>query len=53
MIPETPLFHNSSTAWQVPEAFHASAQYAAGQHPQRERIPTLCGELQRKAALAA
>ena len=52
-ILETPLFHNSSTAWQLPEAFHASAGTLLAKYPQRERIPTLCGELQRKAALAA
>ncbi len=50
---ETPLFHNSSTAWALPEAFHASARTLLEKYPQLERIPTLCGELQRKAALAA
>jgi hypothetical protein len=46
-ILETPLFHNSSTAWQLPEAFHASAQMLLDKYPALERIPTLCGELQR------
>jgi hypothetical protein len=53
VILETPLFHNSSTAWQLPEAFHTSAHTLLAKYPQRDRIPTLCGELQRKAALAA
>lgn len=52
-ILEAPLFHNSSTAWQLPEAFHASAHTLLAKYPQIDRIPTLCGELQRKAALAA
>ena len=52
-IVEAPLFHNSSTAWQLPEAFHHSAQALLDKYPGVDRIPTLCGELQRKAALAA
>ena len=52
-ILEAPLFHNSTTAWQLPEAFHASAAVLLEKHAQLDRIPTLCGELQRKAALAA
>jgi hypothetical protein len=52
-IVQTPLFHNSSTAWSLPEAFHASAQVLLDKYPGIDRIPTLCGELQRKAALAA
>lgn len=52
-IVETPLFHNSTTAWSLPEAFHASAQKLLDKYPQLARIPTLCGELQRKSAVAA
>lgn len=46
-IVETPLFHNSTTAWSLPEPFHASAQVLLDKYPALERIPTLCGELQR------
>lgn len=52
-ILETPLFHNSTTAWSLPEAFNASAQKLLDKYPQLARIPTLCGELQRKSAVAA
>ena len=52
-IVEAPLFHNSSTAWSLPEAFHASAQVLLDKYPALERIPTLCGELQRQAAAVA
>lgn len=52
-IVEAPLFHNSTTAWSLPQAFHHSAQKLLDKYPALDRIPTLCGELQRKAALAA
>lgn len=52
-ILETPLFHNSTTAWALPPEFHVSAQKLLDKYPQLSRIPTLCGELQRKAAVAA
>ena len=49
-ILEVPLFHNSTTAYQLPVEFHASAQRLLDKHPRLERIPTLCGELKRQVA---
>lgn len=51
-ILEVPLFHNSTTAYALPEAFHASAQRLLDKHRGLDRIPTLCGEIARKPALA-
>lgn len=52
-ILEVPLFHNSTTAYQLPAEFHASAQRLLDKHPRLERIPTLCGELKRQSAAPA
>jgi hypothetical protein len=38
-----PLFHNSRTGWQLPEAFHASAATLLSKWPDHGPIPTLCG----------
>ncbi|HMO47087.1 MAG TPA: methyltransferase domain-containing protein [Rubrivivax sp.] len=46
-IVEVPLFHNSTTAFSVPETFRVSAQRLLDKYPALGRIPTLCGELQR------
>lgn len=47
MIIEAPLFHNSTTAWTLPEAFNQSAERLLAKYPGAESIPTLCGELKR------
>jgi trans-aconitate methyltransferase len=52
-ILETPLFHNSVSDWSLPEAFHVSACKLLDKYPRLVRIPTLCGELQRRATAAA
>ncbi len=49
-ILEVPLFHNSTTAYQLPPEFHASAQRLLDKYPRLDRIPTLCGELKRQVA---
>lgn len=51
-ILEVPLFHNSTTGYALPDAFHASAQRLLDKHPQLDRIPTLCGEIKRQAVPA-
>ncbi|MCY2955580.1 MAG: class I SAM-dependent methyltransferase [Planctomycetota bacterium] len=45
-----PLFHNSTTANALPDAFHLSAQRLLEKHPNLYRIPTLCGEITRPAS---
>ena len=45
-----PLFHNSTTANALPDAFHLSAQRLLEKHPNLHRIPTLCGEITRPAS---
>lgn len=45
---EVPLFHNSTNDFQLPPAFHASAQVLLDKYPQFDRIPTLCGEIKRQ-----
>ena len=49
-IVDVPLFHNSTTGYTLPEAFHASGQVLLDKHPQLTSVPTLCGELERLAA---
>lgn len=44
-ILDVPLFHNSTNDYVLPQAFQDSAGLLLAKHPQRERIPTLCGEL--------
>lgn len=51
-IVDVPLFHNSTTGYTLPEAFHASAQTLIEKHPDRVSIPTLCGEIRRSAELS-
>jgi hypothetical protein len=48
-ILEVPLFHNSTTAHVLPEAFHASAATLLKNHPGQSAIPTLCGLIERRA----
>jgi hypothetical protein len=52
-ILEVPLFHNSTTAYVLPDAFHASAQRLLDKYPGLDRVPTLCGELKRRSAVTA
>jgi hypothetical protein len=52
-ILEVPLFHNSTTAHQLPAEFHASAQRLLDKYPRLDRIPTLCGELKRQTRTPA
>ena len=47
---EVPLFHNSVTAYALPQAFHASVNLLMAKYPARPQIPTLCGNLVRQAA---
>jgi hypothetical protein len=49
-ILEVPLFHNSTTGFSLPEAFHVSGQRLLDKHAGVDRIPTLCGELSRTVA---
>jgi 2-polyprenyl-3-methyl-5-hydroxy-6-metoxy-1,4-benzoquinol methylase len=46
-ILDVPLFHNSTNDYVLPQAFKDSAGLLLAKHPQRARIPTLCGELSR------
>lgn len=48
---EVPLFHNSTSDYTLPDAFHASADRLLAKYPQLERIPTLCGCIERPKAL--
>lgn len=49
-ILEVPLFHNSTTGYALPDVYYESAQRLLDKYPQLDRIPTLCGEIQRKSA---
>jgi hypothetical protein len=42
-IVRLPLFHNSRTGWQLPAAFHASAELLARKWAGFGPIHTLCG----------
>jgi SAM-dependent methyltransferase len=42
-----PLFHNSTTAYELPGEFHASAATLLNKHAHLDAIPTLCGTLSR------
>jgi hypothetical protein len=46
-ILDVPLFHNSTNDYVLPQAFKDSAGLLLAKHPERARIPTLCGELSR------
>jgi SAM-dependent methyltransferase len=50
VILDVPVFHNSTTAHVLPEAFHQSASLLMAKYPKLDRIPTLCGEIGRQAA---
>lgn len=52
-IVEVPLFHNSTTGYTLPDAFHQSANVLLAKYPGIDRIPTLCGELGRAATAVA
>ncbi len=47
-----PLFHNSTTAYELPPEFHASANLLMAKHASYPRVPTLCGQLTRLDAIA-
>jgi hypothetical protein len=47
-ILEVPLFHNSTTGFTLPQAFHVSGQRLLDKHAGIDRIATLCGELSRR-----
>ncbi len=47
---DVPLFHNSTTAYTLPPAFHDSAQALLAKHSAVARVPTLCGLLTREPA---
>jgi len=49
-ILEVPLFHNSTTGYTLPDVYYESAQRLLDKYPRLDRIPTLCGEIQRKSA---
>jgi hypothetical protein len=51
-ILDVPLFHNSVTDFQLPQAFHDCANRLMAKHPSWPEIPTLCGTLRRAPALA-
>jgi hypothetical protein len=51
-ILEVPLFHNSTTGYVLPEAFHASARVLLAKYPQHASIATLCGLLTQPVAAA-
>jgi 2-polyprenyl-3-methyl-5-hydroxy-6-metoxy-1,4-benzoquinol methylase len=51
-ILQVPLFHNSTNDFRLPPAFEASARRLLDKHPQRDRIPTLCGSIDRHAGAA-
>ncbi|MDO9236619.1 MAG: class I SAM-dependent methyltransferase [Aquabacterium sp.] len=46
---QVPLFHNSTTAYALPDAYYESADRLLTKYPQLDRIPTLCGEITRTA----
>ena len=48
-ILRAPLFHNSTTAHALPDAFRASADVLLAKYPYVERIATLCGLLGRRS----
>ena len=45
-IVRLPLFHNSLNDYQLPQAFHRSAQYLAAKYPAFGPIHTLCGVIE-------
>jgi hypothetical protein len=47
---EVPLFHNSTTAYSLPQAFHDSARVLLEKHAALDQVPTLCGRIAREAA---
>jgi hypothetical protein len=52
-IIRVPLFHNSLNDHTLPDAFHRSADILLAKYPQWAGIPTLCGQLTRRQAMAA
>ena len=44
---DVPLFHNSTTGYTLPAAFHDSARTLLARHPGVLQVQTLCGLLQR------
>jgi hypothetical protein len=46
-VVQVPLFHNSTTAYELPQEFHASANLLMAKHARYPRVPTLCGQLTR------
>ena len=42
-IVRLPIFHNTQSGWQLPEAFHDSAEYLLQKHSAFDTIHTLCG----------
>lgn len=51
-ILDLPLFHNSTNDYQLPDAFRESGKRLLEKYPDLVSIPTLCGLIDRKAALA-
>ena len=51
-ILRVPLFHNSTTAFELPPEFYASANLLMTKHARYARVPTLCGQLTRSAPVA-
>jgi len=47
-----PLFHNSTTAYELPPEFYASANRLMAKHASYPRVPTLCGQLTRSEPVA-
>jgi hypothetical protein len=52
-ILRVPLFHNSTTGYTLPLAYHGSAGLLLEKHSLFDTIPTLCGALQRTPQQAA
>jgi 2-polyprenyl-3-methyl-5-hydroxy-6-metoxy-1,4-benzoquinol methylase len=48
-----PLFHNSASSHTLPSAFHESARHLLALHPDLDRIPTLCGVVERQRTACA
>ncbi|HXY22217.1 MAG TPA: hypothetical protein VEI29_06010 [Burkholderiaceae bacterium] len=46
-VVQVPLFHNSTTAYELPQEFRASANLLMAKHARYPRVPTLCGQLTR------
>jgi len=51
-ILRVPLFHNSTTAYELPPEFYKSANLLMAKHAGYLRVPTLCGHLTRSDPVA-